>query len=302
MRPSGVAASAWGVASVAAVAGPYLGATFLTHWVKFADATDPRSALGVEYQTVHFAAGDGVRLEGWFIPAACPGDATVIVAPGRGLSKACFLDYARMLRDNDYNVLLFDLRGEGGSEGHTRSLGVHEADDVLGALEFLKRYRPQESRFVFALGIAHGAMAAIAAAESDRRIGAVVVDSAFADIRSALDQVVRSLPRPLAWYVRESTLLAASAELGRNLFEAGPERLVNHISPRPLLIVHGQEDTISSPEDARRLYAAAGGPKALWQVPMAGHCQAIIFGQLDYPAQVLAVFKAARQRREAFRR
>ncbi len=286
---------------VAAVAGPYLIATFLTHWPKFGDGTDPWREFGMSYQSVRFDATDGGRVCGWYIPAAeARSDSAVLLAAGCGLSKGCFLAHARVLRDNGYNVLLLDLRGEGGSDGHTRSFGVYEANDVLGGLRYLKQSHPRGSRHVFALGLGNGAGAVIAAAAADPRIEAVVVDSGFARPAGTLSGLTRTLPRFLGRYLRAATLVFASAELGCNFFQARAEREIVRIGPRPTLIIHGQGDKVSAPEAGERLYAAAKAPKMLWKVPGAGHCQAILHMREDYVAQVLGVFKSVRQDRPVF--
>jgi uncharacterized protein len=50
-----------------------------------------------------------------------------------------------------------------------------------------------------------------------------------------------------------------------------PERVVHQISPRPLLIVHGARNEYHPPDEARHLFAHAGEPKQLLEIPGAGH-------------------------------
>ena len=288
------------VALFAAVVTPYLSATFMTHWVKFGDGVLPSQYMGATFERVAFDATDGVRVEGWFIPSLDGiTDATVVLVGGRGLSKSCFLAYAQMLRNNDLNVLLLDLRGEGGSEGHTRSFGVKESRDVRGAVRYLKQCKPGASRHVFGFGVASGAVAVLGAAAEEPAIEAVVVDSAFARAESALDGPL-PLPEPLSRVLRQATLAFASAGLGCNLFSAGPVRDIARIGPRPVLLIQGQADTTCPPAAAEELLAAAAGPARLLRVPGAGHGQAMLYGGSEYTAQVLGVFKAVRSGRPAF--
>jgi putative redox protein len=46
---------------------------------------------------------------------------------------------------------------------------------------------------------------------------------------------------------------------------------VARVAPRPLLIMHGEEDDVVSPDDARVLYARAHEPKELVMLPKTGH-------------------------------
>ena len=50
-----------------------------------------------------------------------------------------------------------------------------------------------------------------------------------------------------------------------------PIDYIARISPRPLLLVHGDHDETVSVDDARELYAKAGEPKQLVIVEGAGH-------------------------------
>ena len=290
------------VVIVAALACPYLLATFTIHWVKFGDNTDPWRQSGMQFQQVQFDASDGVRLQGWFIPAAEASDAAVIVAPGQELTKACFLSYAQAFRDNGYNVLLIDLRGAGGSRGHTNSFGVREARDVLGALHYLKDAHPRASRYVFGFGLSHGATAVISAASMDDRIQAVAVaDSTFAGPGSPAERLTALLPGPVSEYLRRATLLIASAEVGCNLLEGGAARDIAHLSPRPVLIVHKQTGGASPNGRAGDLYRAAREPKGLCSIVGPASGQPDMRTWVTCLVQTLRMFDSVRESRPAFR-
>jgi pimeloyl-ACP methyl ester carboxylesterase len=52
-----------------------------------------------------------------------------------------------------------------------------------------------------------------------------------------------------------------------------PEDAVHRIAPRPLLLIHGADNHLHSPEESRRLYEAAGEPKELLLLEGAGHTE-----------------------------
>jgi alpha-beta hydrolase superfamily lysophospholipase len=285
-----------------AIAGPYILALFAVHWVKFADNTDPMRQCKMAFEPVRIQAADGVSLDGWFLPALTPGsaprpsDTTVIVVPGRGMPKGCSVNYAQMFCLGRCNVLLFDLRGEGGSAGHSRSFGVREAQDVLGAVQYLQESHAQASRHIFAFGISQGASAVIRAAAADQRVRAVVVDSTLTIAQDILPaRALLGLPAPLRFYLAGMTRAFASAELGCNLFhQTDLAAVAARLSPRPLLVIHGAQDRIADPNEAVRLYEAAGQPKCLDLVPDAGHAQALPQEGGPYIIRILQLFDLAR--------
>ncbi|WP_078900245.1 alpha/beta hydrolase [Streptomyces sp. SBT349] len=61
-----------------------------------------------------------------------------------------------------------------------------------------------------------------------------------------------------------------SAEL---LLRFSPEQVAHRIAPRPLLVVHGAENRLYRPEEARSLFAHAREPKRLHLIEGAGHTE-----------------------------
>ncbi|WP_223115511.1 alpha/beta hydrolase family protein [Luteimonas suaedae] len=116
---------------------------------------------GLEYADVYFPAMDGVRLDGWFIPA--DGDRLIIanhpiwanrygfpghiapygdpwVASGNDIEVNFMPDYKR-LHDAGYNILAYDLRNFGHSAsggGNAIGNGIREYRDVIGSLRYAR--------------------------------------------------------------------------------------------------------------------------------------------------------------------
>lgn len=69
----------------------------------------------------------------------------------------------------------------------------------------------------------------------------------------------------------------ASAEVSLESADAymrfRPEDVVGRIAPRPLLLVHGAENRLHSPEESRRLFELAGEPKRLVLIEGVGHTE-----------------------------
>src|SRR5215468_370065 len=100
-------------------------------------AMPPAARAGIPVQEVHFAAADGVRLAGW-LALASPAAPTLILVHGFKSDRASMLPWARFLYAAGYNVLLYDSRGCGQSEGWRIALGAREPEDVIGAVRYLQ--------------------------------------------------------------------------------------------------------------------------------------------------------------------
>jgi uncharacterized protein len=78
---------------------------------------------------------------------------------------------------------------------------------------------------------------------------------------------------------------------GARLSDFQPLAAVPRIAPRPLLLIHGDDDTAVPPSHARRLYDAAGEPRELWTVPGAGHVGAYFADREQYLVRVVGFFE-----------
>jgi len=131
-------------------------------WLRRAPVLHSPSEHGLEYEDVTFPACDGVPLEGWFIPAQ--GSSKLIIAnhplgfsrsgmpadlqpwhadwapSGNGFEVDLVPDY-KILHDNGYNVLAYDLRNHGlssAANGGVTTHGFTESRDVVGSLAYAR--------------------------------------------------------------------------------------------------------------------------------------------------------------------
>jgi len=116
---------------------------------------------GMKYRDVDIMTPDGVRLSAWEIPAASPSDKTIIVNHPASTTRygsvegldgvpVEFLPMVKHLHDTGYNVVTYDHRGQGESDGGVgRSaqgteapvgVGVTEWQDVVGSLQYVTNH------------------------------------------------------------------------------------------------------------------------------------------------------------------
>lgn len=242
----------------------------------------------LNYEDVVFASRDGLTLRGWFVPAISP-RGTVIFCPGHAGSMDPDLKYAPAFHARGYNVLMFDFRAHGRSDGNLVSMGSLEQQDLLGATDFLRR---RGIGRLGVLGFSMGGRVAISAAPQTEAIAAVVSDGGPVTILEAVaaGSRQRGLPGFLAVLIARLTLWLAGRRVGCNLSEADAPRWVSRLAPRALLLVHGGRDPYVSTVAVQALFAAAEQPKELWIVPEAGHRQADELQPDEYLARVIGFF------------
>jgi pimeloyl-ACP methyl ester carboxylesterase len=192
-------------------------------------------------------------------------------------------------------VLGLDFRGHGDSDDAPTTFGLHEVEDVAGALVWLGE---RGIRRVALVGSSMGGVVAIAAivvlgdgslpqadidptapavsVEAPRpRIVAAVAESVAPDLRIP---IANRMGIPLPGVIRRALagrmFTLAGRRVGGDLRATEPGRIVGLVEPVRLLLVHGGADRTVRPADGRRLAARAGPSAEHWEVPEAGHGQA----------------------------
>ena len=135
-----------------------------------------------------------------------------------------------------------------------------------------------------------GGAAAISAASVCPEIKAVAVEAAFSNLDEVISRGFRKFvklpPFPLA------TLIVRLTEfrLGLRATDIAPVKQVGHISPRPILIMHGREDQLVDQQSSEILYREAGDPKELWLIPGLGHAHGALIVGAEYELRIRAFF------------
>ena len=117
--------------------------------------------LGLPYENVRFYSPDGVGLVGWWLDRPST-NRVIILCPGYGRSKSDLLGVGSRLRQDGYNVLLFDFRDQGESDRTIASIGYFEQDDLESALDYVLWRKPgaQVGLLGYSMGAATGIMVA----------------------------------------------------------------------------------------------------------------------------------------------
>ncbi|MCI0808878.1 MAG: alpha/beta fold hydrolase [Chloroflexi bacterium] len=295
---------------------------------------DRPDSVGLDYRDVSFTSrGGDAGLSGWLIrPQSGPGSSSGATAeaeadpvpssvpsgagPGhsvtaRGISwvamvhgdntnrsdsKTGMLDIARALSQRGFGIFMFDMRGRGDSPAAISSSGYYERLDLQGASDYLVSNGADRSR-IGVLGFSLGGAVALLAGSNPNNFGAIVSDSAFADLSLVLKGAMTGVKRPLAlWF--PGMKFMARALYGIDIADVSPARAIAR-SDTPVLVIHGEEDGVIPVEHARLLGRAIGasfdeieaGEETVWIVPGAGHTGAFRTQPKTYIDKVARFFE-----------
>jgi fermentation-respiration switch protein FrsA (DUF1100 family) len=194
---------------------------------------------GLAFEDAWFTSDDGVRLHGWYLPTK-NAHAAVLFCHGNGGNLSHRIAKLHMLRHCGASVLAFDYRGYGRSEGMPNEKGI--LADARAARKWLADREKIAETDVVVMGESLGGAVAVDLAAKDGA-RAMVLESTFSSLPDVAAYHYPFLP--VRW-------------LMRSRFDSLSKIRQYH---GPLLMAHGDSDTIIPLASAQRLFEAANEPK-----------------------------------------
>lgn len=265
------------IVAIALVA-PFMMAYGYTHLGR-AVVPDPKLG-GADYENVKFETGDGLELEGWYIPSK--NGAAVIAFPGRSGPRKP----ARFLARHGYGVLLFDRRGEGDSEGDPNALGWGGTKDLEAAVAFLRERPDVDPDRIGGIGLSVGGeMLLQFAAESDD-LKAVVSEGA--GIRSVREASEQSGAEKWASLPTWGAITAGAAIFSNHSPPPNLKDLASRIDPEAVFFIYADRGQGGEKLSAD-YHEVAGRPKQLWKTDSA-HTGGYDAAPREYERRVVRFF------------
>ena len=231
------------------------------------------SIFGLDFDKVNFQSRNGhLNLAAWYIPNERAKGAVILVH-GRNASKqnaisGKFPALAAEIHKLGLSILMLDLRGHGESDGKYYTWGWFEKQDVLGAFDYLlgRSYQPGK---IALLGISLGGAAVIGAAAEETAVGALVIESTFADL---MDLVEPNWTKEsgLPMFFLPGVYLVWKIFFGFDLNKVKPVNEIKAVASRPVLILHSKDDEVIPVSHAHKLAEAEP------------HAQLVLFDNCDH--------------------
>jgi len=209
-------------------------------------------------------AGAGVALKGWRCRGGERPRGTIIYLHGVADNRGTASNVIRRYTARGFDVIAYDSRAHGDSEGSVCTYGYFEKEDVRRIVDLI------EHGPIVLIGHSLGAAVAIQAAAGDQRIATAVAAETFSDLRT--------IARERAWFLTDNVIARAflvAEQSGRFAVDAvSPEQAARKMRA-PVLLIHGTDDRETPASHSQRVMSALAGPKRLILVEGAGHNESL---------------------------
>lgn len=216
-----------------------------------------------------------VQLAGWYFENPARGGCGVVLLHGRGGTRLGILDYARLFWPRGCDLVSYDARQHGDSQGAYGTFGLHEAGDALAVADWLAARAGLARGEIGLFGVSYGATSALMAAGEGPDLAFAAVDSAYSDLPAiAFDRGVQAFGEPLARVLWMPSLWLAGQVAEFDPWAVSAVEAVRGAQP-PILLIHSLTDGTIPYDHSERIYAACNPGRCVlhltdWGAPHGG--------------------------------
>jgi len=245
------------------------------HPFKFTSKKTPAD-YNLDYEKVEFKTSDDITIRGWLV-ASKKANGTVIIGHGYPFDKSNIMPLVTFLHP-DYNLLLYDHRYFGESEGRITSVGIREVKDVEAAVKFVKKKFGKKPVGLYGFSLSASTMLM---AQPD--VNVIIAEAPYADLERIINSVYRMFG-PLRWPFVKITDFLVWIVFGVDPKNVSAVDAVKE-SKIPTFLIHGDKD-IQIPVEHSYAIKESNPKIELWIIKGADHGEAHMLKEKEYEKKV----------------
>ncbi len=217
-----------------------------------------------------------------------PSDKYVIISHGITDNRMGSLKYARVYLDLGYNCVIYDLRGHGENAKTITTYGIREGADLAKIIEDTRSRYPGLTQLGLH-GESLGAATTISCLKYHPDVDFAVADCGFSDLENVLRGIIKAANAPS--FVFELQDYGISHKYKVSLKDMRPIDALDD-NTVPVMFIHGEDDTLITPDNSRRMYDRTKGVREIHIVPGAEHAQSVLKDYDAYEGYVKAFIES----------
>ena len=215
----------------------------------------------------------GLKQDAWYVPAETATNKTVIVVHGFTNDKEDMKPYAWMFHELGYNVLMPDNMSHGDSEGQIIGYGWNDRLNVIKWAELLVEQNSDSEITLFGVSMGAATVMMVSGEESlPDQVVNIIEDCGYSSVWDELKYQAKEMYNLPAFPILYEVSAISKIRAG---FSYGQASSVNQLknNTRPVLFIHGGDDTFVPTSMVYKNYQATQGEKELYIVKGAGHAK-----------------------------
>ncbi|HBD92632.1 MAG TPA: hypothetical protein DDY71_15890 [Spirochaetia bacterium] len=216
-----------------------------------------------KYEYVQIPTRDGLKLDGWFIPVE-NAKGTIIVLHGWGSDIDFGLTQSKFLVSLGYQILVYNARYWNFADNPYDYVGfiANDIEDIGDVITFISARVDVNTDKLGVMGFSYGAEKSIIAGAKYKQLKFVMADAA----------PINDEPYTEKQFTYIKSLFKGKSVPSITMAELDILNAAATISPRPLMLLHGEKDNSVPLEHSKIILEKAKEPKEMHTFPASGHC------------------------------
>lgn len=230
------------------------------------DTVYESSEFGLEAKELTLTTEDGYQISAFEVDVNNPKAIIIFISGIHNPSVTAFYGHAKMLSENGYASILYDMRAHGKSEGEVISLGHLETLDTQAVVDYIKSQEKYRELPIVVYGLSMGGAVAINSIGQIPEISGLVSISAYSSWEDVFveNMVALGAPKLLTIVQKPFVKLYTVYKFGLNTADIYPKKQIENLGARPALLMHSTDDSQIHISNFERIIAKAPSHVETW--------------------------------------
>lgn len=238
----------------------------------------------LQKEEVWIRTEEGLKQRGIYIKGNCDFNRTIIIVHGITVGISTSIKYMRIFYDRGWNVLMYDQRRHGKSEGKYSTYGYYEKKDLDIWVKWIIK-RNGTDGLLGLHGESMGAATVLQYADINKYVDFIIADCAYSNMNELMKYKIKEQTKlpifPMLQFVQIKSIIRAK-------FRFKDVSPIDSVRDRdiPVLFIHGKEDTFVPTYMSEEMYKVKKGIKKIYIAEGAVHACSIEIDREQYEENV----------------
>ncbi|HHX62556.1 MAG TPA: alpha/beta hydrolase [Epulopiscium sp.] len=231
---------------------------------------------------------EGYNLKCQLIKNPMPSKKYIVFCHGYGFNRIGAVKYIDIFLREGFNIVLYDHRNSGESEGEYTTMGYFEKEDLKRVINYIYN-RFGKDIVVGTHGESMGAATVLLHCSEDKRVKFVIADCPYSDLKKQLAYRLKIEHKLPQFPFLNIASIFSRIKAGFFFGQISPIKVIqqhNGLADVPIMFIHGDADQYIPPIMTEQMYQVKKGYKKLYLAKGADHAISVCVDRKRYESEV----------------